>query len=97
MAIGDEIGGLLEADLVAVLIGERPGLSASDSLGVYITWQPAPGTPDAARNCLSNIRPQGLPIAEGAKALLRLFAGARQYRMTGVELSRRLAEGHRDR
>ena len=93
VAIGDEIGGLLEADLIAVLIGERPGLSASDSLGVYITWQPAPGTPDAARNCLSNIRPQGLPIAEGAKALLRLFAGARHYRMTGVELSRRLAEG----
>jgi ethanolamine ammonia-lyase small subunit len=97
VAIGDEIGGLLEADLIAVLIGERPGLSASDSLGVYITWQPAPGTPDAARNCLSNIRPQGLPIAEGAKALLRLFAGARHYRMTGVELSRRLAQGQRDR
>jgi ethanolamine ammonia-lyase small subunit len=95
VAIGDEIGGLLEADLVAVLIGERPGLSAADSLGVYVTWQPAPGTPDAARNCLSNIRPQGLPIAEAAKALLRLFAGARHYRLTGVELSRRLAEGSR--
>jgi ethanolamine ammonia-lyase small subunit len=53
VAIGDEIGGLFEADLVAVLIGERPGLSAADSLGVYVTWQPAPGTPDAARNCLS--------------------------------------------
>jgi len=97
VAIGDEIGGLLEADLVAVLIGERPGLSAADSLGIYVTWQPAPGTPDAARNCLSNIRPQGLPIAEGAKALLRLLVGARHYRMTGVELSRRLAEDHRDR
>ena len=91
VAIGDEIGGLLGADLVAVLIGERPGLSAHDSLGIYITWQPAPGTPDAARNCLSNIRPQGLPIADAAKALLRLFAGARRYRMTGVELSRRMA------
>lgn len=97
VAIGDEIGGLLDADLVAVLIGERPGLSAADSLGVYITWQPAPGTPDAARNCLSNIRPQGLPIAEGAKALLRLLASAWHYRMTGVGLSRRLAEDHRDR
>ena len=93
VAIGDEIGALLDADLVAVLIGERPGLSAADSLGVYITWQPAPGTPDAARNCLSNIRPEGLPIAEAAKALLRLFAGARHYRLTGVELSRRLSEG----
>lgn len=92
VAIGDEIGGLLDADLVAVLIGERPGLSAADSLGVYITWQPAPGTPDAARNCLSNIRPQGLPIAEAAKALLQLLTSARRYRMTGVELSRRLAD-----
>ncbi|HEX5452859.1 MAG TPA: ethanolamine ammonia-lyase subunit EutC [Stellaceae bacterium] len=92
VAIGDEIGGLLGAALVAVLIGERPGLSSADSMGVYVTWQPAPGAPDAARNCLSNIRPQGRPIADGAKALLRLFAGARHYRMTGVELSRRLAE-----
>jgi ethanolamine ammonia-lyase small subunit len=96
VAIGDEIGGLLGADLVAVLIGERPGLSAADSLGIYITWQPAPGTPDAARNCLSNIRPQGLPIAEAARALLRLFAGARHHRMTGVELSRRMAAEHRE-
>ena len=96
VAIGDEIGGLLEADLVAVLIGERPGLSAADSLGVYLTWQPAPGTPDAARNCLSNIRPQGLCIEEAATALLRLLVGARQYRMTGVELSRRLAEENRN-
>jgi ethanolamine ammonia-lyase small subunit len=95
VAIGDEIGGLLDADVVAVLIGERPGLSTADSLGVYVTWHPAPGTPDAARNCLSNIRPQGSPIADAAKALLRLFAGARHYRMTGVELSRRLAEDRR--
>ena len=49
VAIGDEIGGLLGADLVAVLIGERPGLSAADSLGVYVTWQPAPGAVDASR------------------------------------------------
>jgi ethanolamine ammonia-lyase small subunit len=97
VAIGDEIGGLLGADLVAVLIGERPGLSAADSLGIYITWQPAPGTPDAARNCLSNIRPQGLPIADAAKGLLRLFAGALHYRMTGVELSRRMAADGRER
>ena len=92
VAIGDEIGGLLDAQLVVVLIGERPGLSAADSLGVYLTWAPAPGTPDAARNCLSNIRPQGMPIVDGAKALLRLIAGAQRYRMTGIELSRRLAE-----
>jgi ethanolamine ammonia-lyase small subunit len=92
VAIGDEIGGLVGADLVAVLIGERPGLSAADSLGVYVTWQPAPGAVDAARNCLSNIRPQGMPIPEAAEALLRLVASARQHRMTGVALSRRLRQ-----
>jgi ethanolamine ammonia-lyase small subunit len=93
VAIGDEIGGLLGAGLVAVLIGERPGLSAADSLGVYITWQPAPGAVDAARNCLSNIRPEGMPIAEAADALIRLMTAARQRRMTGVALSQRLALG----
>jgi ethanolamine ammonia-lyase small subunit len=91
VAIGDEIGGLLDADLVAVLIGERPGLSAADSLGIYVTWQPAPGTVDAARNCLSNIRPYGMPIAEAADALLQLLASARQHRMTGVALSQSLS------
>lgn len=91
VAIGDEIGGLLGADLVAVLIGERPGLSAADSLGVYVTWRPAPGAVDAARNCLSNIRPEGMPVAEAARALAALLDAARRYRMTGVGLSQRLA------
>jgi ethanolamine ammonia-lyase small subunit len=96
VAIGDEIGGILGADLAAVLIGERPGLSAADSLGVYLTWQPAPGTVDAARHCLSNIRLQGLPIAEAAERLAALIAAARRYRMTGVALSSWLAsEGSR--
>jgi ethanolamine ammonia-lyase small subunit len=90
VAIGDEIGGLLDADLVAVLIGERPGLSAADSLGVYVTWAPAPGAVDAARNCLSNIRPEGMPVPAAAAALLRLIAAARLHRMTGVMLSQRL-------
>lgn len=90
VAIGDEIGGLLGADLVAVLIGERPGLSAADSLGVYVTWAPAPGAVDAARNCLSNIRPAGMPIPDAAEALLPLIANARRHRMTGVGLSQRL-------
>jgi ethanolamine ammonia-lyase small subunit len=91
VAIGDEIGGILGAALVAVLIGERPGLSAADSLGVYITWQPAPGTIDAARNCLSNIHAAGLPIAPAAERLAALLKAARDHRMTGVALGQRLA------
>jgi ethanolamine ammonia-lyase small subunit len=91
VAIGDEIGGLLGADLVAMLIGERPGLSAADSLGIYVTWQPAPGAVDSARNCLSNIRPEGMPVAEAAAALTGLFNAARRHRVTGVALSQRLA------
>jgi ethanolamine ammonia-lyase small subunit len=92
VAIGDEIGGLLDADLVAVLIGERPGLSAADSLGVYLTWAPAPGTVDAARNCLSNIRPAGMPIPEAADALIRLMTAARRHRMTGVALTQAMGQ-----
>ena len=91
VAIGDEIGGILGADVAAVLIGERPGLSAADSLGVYVTWQPAPGTVDAARNCLSNVRPAGLPVPQAAERLADLLAAARRYRMTGVALAKRLA------
>jgi ethanolamine ammonia-lyase small subunit len=91
VAIGDEIGGVLGADLAVVMIGERAGLSAADSLGVYVTWQPAPGTIDAARNCLSNIRPQGLPIDEAAERLAALLTEARRHRMTGVALGKLLA------
>jgi ethanolamine ammonia-lyase small subunit len=92
VAIGDEIGGLLGADLAAVLIGERPGLSAADSLGVYVTWQPAPGTVDAARNCLSNIRPAGMPVDAAAAALAALIAAAFRHRVTGIALSRLLGD-----
>jgi ethanolamine ammonia-lyase small subunit len=91
VAIGDEIGGILGAALAAVLIGERPGLSAADSLGVYVTWQPAPGTVDAARNCLSNIHAAGLPIAPAAERLAALLKAARDHRMTGIGLGQRLA------
>ena len=86
VALGDDIGGTMGAEAVAVLIGERPGLSAADSLGIYLTWQPRPGRTDAERNCISNIRPDGLPIAQSAAKLLWLIEAMRRLRMTGVAL-----------
>lgn len=69
MALGDEIGVLLKARVIAVLLGERPGLSASDSLGIYLTYEPRPGRQDAGRNCISNIRGGGLPPPIAARQL----------------------------
>jgi len=87
VAIGDEIAYLLSASLVIVLIGERPGLSSPDSLGAYITWQPQPGrTTDAARNCISNIRVEGLSYPQAAARLLHYIREAREKRLTGVAL-----------
>jgi ethanolamine ammonia-lyase small subunit len=69
-----------------VLLGERPGLSAPDSLGVYLTWAPHRGRRDAERNCLSNIRPQGLGYADAAARLIFLLGEARRLRLTGIAL-----------
>lgn len=86
VAIGDEVGAALRANTVVVLIGERPGLSSPDSLGLYLTWAPQVGTTDAARNCISNVRPAGLSIDTAAQTLHRLLAQARQRQLTGVAL-----------
>jgi ethanolamine ammonia-lyase small subunit len=86
VAVGDEIGSILDAALVCVLIGERPGLTSPDSLGAYLTWQPAIGRTDAERNCLSNIRPAGMACAEAAQRLVYLCTQARRRRCTGVML-----------
>ncbi|MBM3642115.1 MAG: ethanolamine ammonia-lyase subunit EutC, partial [Alphaproteobacteria bacterium] len=86
VALGDDIGETLGARLVAVFIGERPGLSSPDSLGVYLTFAPRVGRTDAERNCLSNIRPQGLTYDEAARKLLYLCNEARRRKLTGVEL-----------
>jgi len=86
VAIADEIGALLPAQLTAMLIGERPGLSAADSLGVYLTWDPVPGRANADRNCISNIRPEGLGYAHAAHKLRYLLFEARRRRLSGVAL-----------
>jgi ethanolamine ammonia-lyase small subunit len=87
VALGDEIGALLGANLVAVLIGERPGLSAPDSLGTYLTWHPRQGRQDSERNCISNIRPPtGLTYDQAASRLAWLLSAARRQKLTGVGL-----------
>ncbi|MBL6455309.1 ethanolamine ammonia-lyase subunit EutC [Belnapia sp. T6] len=86
VALGDEIGEAMGAAMVAVLIGERPGLSATDSLGLYLTLGPRRGRTDAERNCISNIRPGGLSPAAAAEKLLWLTGAALQLGATGVAL-----------
>lgn len=86
VAIGDDIGAALGARAVLVLIGERPGLSSPDSMGLYLTWAPRPGLTDASRNCISNVRPAGLGYLQAARRLLYLLVQARLRGLSGVQL-----------
>ena len=86
VAIGDEIGERLAARAVVMLIGERPGLSAADSLGVYLTWEPRVGRTDAERNCISNVREEGLGYREAARQIVGILEAARRRQVTGVAL-----------
>jgi ethanolamine ammonia-lyase small subunit len=73
--------------MTVLLVGERPGLSSPDSLGLYITWDPLPGRSNAERNCISNVRePDGLPYALAAHKLYHLMTEARRRKLTGVDL-----------
>ena len=86
VAIADEIGARLKTRMTVMLIGERPGLSAPDSLGVYLTWEPRIGRNDAERNCISNIRHEGLSYAEAAQRIVFYMNGARRLGATGIAL-----------
>jgi|SRR5579863_77515 len=86
VAIGDEIGECIGAAICVVLIGERPGLSSADSLGVYLSWNPHPGLADAERNCISNIRTEGLSYAAAANKLVFLMNESRRRKLSGVKL-----------
>jgi ethanolamine ammonia-lyase small subunit len=86
VALADEIGALLNTRLVAILIGERPGLSVANSLGIYLTWDPRPGRRDSERNCISNIHADGLSYDQAARKLSWLLAEALRLRLSGVAL-----------
>jgi ethanolamine ammonia-lyase small subunit len=86
VAVGDEVGELLGSSMVVVLIGERPGLSSPDSMGIYMTWKPRVGLTDEARNCISNVRTEGLSYEGAAHKLLYLMTEARKRGVSGVSL-----------
>ncbi|MDO8344173.1 MAG: ethanolamine ammonia-lyase subunit EutC [Cellvibrio sp.] len=86
VALADEVSELLNARIVAMLIGERPGLSSPDSLGVYLTYNAKVGCTDADRNCISNVRPEGLVYAAAAKKLLWLCEAATRMQCSGIAL-----------
>ena len=86
VAVGDEIGERLGARVVVVLIGERPGLSAADSLGVYLTWAPRVGRTDAERICISNVRAEGLSYGDAATRMVEVLENAKRLGATGVAL-----------
>jgi ethanolamine ammonia-lyase small subunit len=93
VALGDPIGAALGARCVVMLIGERPGLSASDSLGCYITFAPEPGLPDSRRNCLSNIRQDGLPVEAATAQMEALMRAMFAQGTSGVGLRREALPG----
>lgn len=89
VALGDDIASLLNSRAVVVLIGERPGLSSPDSLGIYFTQNPQPGLTDERRNCISNVREAGLSYDDAARRLLYLLNEGQRLGTSGVSLKDR--------
>lgn len=83
---GDAVAAALNATSVVILLGERPGLTAPDSLGAYLTWQPHPGTTEADRNCVSNIRPEGVKYADAGRTIVHLLRAMRAGGVSGIAL-----------
>jgi len=86
VATGDHIGQRLQGRLSILLIGERPGLSSADSMGAYLTFQPAPGLTDVSRNCISNIRPEGLALTLASSKIIHLTMESLRLGISGVNL-----------
>lgn len=86
VALGDEVAERLHAKMLVMLIGERPGLSSPDSLGIYYTWDAQSSSHDAMRNCISNVRNAGLPTRVAASRLLALMEKSNELKLSGVEL-----------
>jgi ethanolamine ammonia-lyase small subunit len=89
VASGDDVGECLKAKITLILIGERPGLTSPDSMGIYITWKPKRGAKDSTRNCISNIRPEGLAYFEASEKAFYLLSESIKLQLSGINLKDR--------
>jgi ethanolamine ammonia-lyase small subunit len=89
VAAGDDVGECLKAKIVMILIGERPGLTSPDSMGFYMTWHPLRGAKESSRNCISNIRPEGLTYNDASRRACYLLRESLKLGISGIELKDR--------